>query len=94
MKKHHPSPATSKKRDFSRYDQELVAVVFEQGARKFVVRGVAVFQNDDKLGRILRISGEDSRQGDLILCEESWAGRILPDLEHDCRFCFHPWVGR
>jgi len=87
------STTTNKSRDFSRFDQAEVAVILRQAGREFVFRGVATFQLDDKLGRILRVCGENGQDGDLILSEETWEGRVIPDIEHGCRYCFIPSSG-
>jgi len=81
---------SAKARDFSRFDQEQVVVVLKQGQCDVVFRGLATFQLDDKLGPILRVCGENARDGDVILSEQTWEGSIIPDLKHGCRYCFIP----
>jgi hypothetical protein len=82
--KRSPSKAT----DFSRFDQERVAINFKQGDFEFLFKGLAIFQVDDQLGRILRVCGDDPSDGDFILAEKTFEGRIIPDLKYGCRFCF------
>ena len=86
------SPTVKEAVDFSQFDQERIAVILRRGMDNTLFRGVARFQRDDKLGNILRISSEGEEPGspDLILTEKSWTGRIIPDFEHGCQFCFIP----
>ena len=81
---------TAKSGDFSQFDREHVAVILTQEGCEFVFRGLATFQLDDNLGRILRVCGENARDGDLILSEATWEGRVIPDVKHGCRYCFIP----
>ena len=77
------------KLDLSQFDNEMIAVVLKLREREFVLRGRANFQQDDRLGRILRIPASDC-QTDIVISENQWEGRIIPDFEHGCRYCFVP----
>ena len=74
--------------DFSEFNEERVAIQLPQ----LVFCGVASFQRDDTLGNVLRISGLKAEPGapEIILTENDWDGRIIPDLKNGCHFCFIP----
>ena len=76
--------------DFAQFHEERIAVVLNRGAIVFC--GTAMFQRDDDLGNILRIKSDSSEacEGEVLLSEGDWQGRIIPDLEHGCRYCFIP----
>ena len=78
--------------DLSPLDGRSVAVVVRQAGREFVIRGTAMFQRDDALGNVLRIIVPDGQHTEptLIISEQEWKGRIIPDVEYGCDLCIIP----
>ena len=77
---------------FSNLDGRSVAVILRQGGKQFVFRGAGAFERDDALGNVLIITATNPQSVDpkLIISEQEWKGRIIPDLEHGCEFCIIP----
>ena len=78
--------------DFSAFDGKKIAMLLQQGEQQFVFRGTAQLARDDKLGIVLKIVAFDQEPGEpkLIVSEQAWNGRIIPDIEHGCDFCMIP----
>ena len=78
--------------DLSALDGRSVAVILRQAGREFVIRGTAMFQRDDALGNILRITVPDDQHAEtaLIISEQDWQGRIIPDVTYGCDLCIIP----
>ena len=68
---------------------ESMAVMLRAGQRQVVLRGTATYVRDATLGNSLRIELDDDQAGHtvLVLAEDQWNGRIIPDLHHGCSFC-------
>jgi hypothetical protein len=75
--------------DLSAFDGHRIAVVIEQTNSKTVLRGTASFVRDDTVGNALRIRLDDEEPGHpiLMISEDQWDGRIIPDFHHGCSFC-------
>lgn len=75
--------------DLSAFDGHRVAVVIDGAARKTVLRGTAAFVRDETMGNALRIQLDDEEPGHpvLMISEDQWDGRIIPDFHHGCSFC-------
>ncbi len=84
------TPSFSKQtQDLSGFDGQRIAVVMKHGGRKMVWKGTALYTEDPNMGKVLRISIESKEAGDpvIVIAEKEWSGRIIPDLEHGCKFC-------
>lgn len=80
----------SKRTGLSEFDGQSVAVILrKKGRREIVMRGTAAFVRDDAVGNSLQIALNDDQPGQplVILSEEEWNGRIIPDFHHGCDFC-------
>lgn len=73
----------------SEFDGQSMAVILHKGQKRIVLRGMATFVRDDTLGNSLQVQLDDSDAGQpiLILSEDEWNGRIIPDFHHGCDFC-------
>ena len=74
----------------SAYDGKRLAVVVVNDQQRAVIRGIGAFENDEKLGNILRIKSDSDRSegnAELIIQESKWNGEIVADTQHDCDFC-------
>jgi hypothetical protein len=71
------------------FDGESMAVVLRKKRQEIVVRGTAAYIRDDTVGNALRIQLDDDPEGHsaLLLSEDEWSGRIIPDFHHGCRYC-------
>lgn len=80
---------TKSEQSLAGFDGHRIAVVMNQGGQQVVLKGRALYTRDTKLGNVLRISVESSDAGDpvIVVSEDQWNGRIIPDLEHGCTFC-------
>ena len=80
---------TKQRVDLSAFDGHRIAVVIEQTNHKTVLRGTAVFVRDESVGNTLRIRLDDEEPGHpvLMISEDQWDGRIIPDFHHGCSFC-------
>ena len=79
----------SKRSELAEFDGERMAVVLRKGREKIVVCGTAAYVRDDTVGNSLRIQLNDGEPGEavVILAEDQWNGRIIPDFHHGCRYC-------
>ncbi|MHB0959649.1 MAG: hypothetical protein ACYC6N_28390 [Pirellulaceae bacterium] len=84
-----PAQQTAKRGGLSEFDGQKLAVVMTCGKDRLVVRGTAAFVRDDTVGNTLKIRLEDCEPGDpvLIIVEDQWKGRIVPDFHFGCDFC-------
>jgi hypothetical protein len=75
--------------DLSAFDGHRIAVVIEGTNQKTVLRGTAAFVRDEAVGNALRIRLDDEEPGHpvLMIAEDQWNGRIIPDFHHGCSFC-------
>ena len=80
---------TKQRVDLSAFDGHRIAVVIESKNHKTVLRGTAVFVRDETVGNSLRIRLDDEEPGHpvLMISEDQWDGRIIPDFHHGCSFC-------
>lgn len=71
------------------FDGESMAVVLRKKRREIVVRGTAAYIRHDTVGNALRIQLDDDPAGHsaLLLSEDEWSGRIIPDFHYGCRYC-------
>ncbi len=71
------------------FDGQRLAVVLRRGRDEVVMRGKASFVRDTTVGSSLciRLDDEEPGQPVLMLSEEEWNGRIVPDFHHGCDFC-------
>ncbi len=79
----------AKQAGLSEFDGQSLAVVLHRGQTRIVLRGRAAFVRDDAVGDSLQILMDDDEPGQpvLILSENEWNGRIIPDFHHGCDFC-------
>ncbi len=76
------------------FDGHTVAVILpairhgQHSTTKTVLRGRAVYVRDDCVGNALRIELLDDQLGYsvLLLSEQEWDGRIIPDFHYGCDF--------
>jgi hypothetical protein len=80
---------TKQRVDLSAFDGHRIAVVIESKNHKTVLRGTAAFVRDEAVGNSLRIQLDDEEPGQpvLMISEDQWDGRIIPDFHHGCSFC-------
>ncbi len=80
---------TYRRADLSSFDGHRIAVVIEGRSHKTVLRGRATFVRDETVGNTLRIRLDDEEPGHpvLMINEDEWNGRIIPDFHHGCSFC-------
>ncbi len=74
---------------FAQFDGTRISVVLESG----VYQGLGVYVIDDLLGESLKIRiSDDAGSGipEIIISEDLWDGRILPDFCYGADFCFFP----
>ena len=73
----------------SEFDGQKMAVVMTRGTRRVVMCGTAAFVRDDAVGNTLNIRLEDCEPGHpvLVISENEWDGRIVPDFHYGCDFC-------
>ncbi|MBM4092879.1 MAG: hypothetical protein FJ276_26245 [Planctomycetes bacterium] len=85
----HAEQETVRRIDLSAFDGQRMAVLLERGAKRVVLRGTAAFVRDDAIGNVLCIRLENKEPGEpvLIISEEKWLGRIIPDLHFGCSYC-------
>ncbi len=79
----------SKRVSLADFDGQRLAVVVRNGQREVVMQGTATFVRDTAVGNSLRIHFGGDEPGDpvLMLSEDEWHGRIVPDFHHGCDFC-------
>ncbi len=79
----------SKRVGLAEFDGQRLAVILRKERQETVLRGTAVFVRDDRVGNSLQIVLGDDVTGKpvLILSEDEWNGRIIPDFHHGCDFC-------
>jgi len=79
----------SKRVRLSEFDGHKMAVIVDKGQDRVVLRGEATFVEDDHVGRSLQIHLEDDEPGYpvVVLSEDEWDGRIIPDFHYGCDFC-------
>ena len=70
---------------FQELDGRRVAVVLQERAREWVLRGLATLDSDEVLGPVLRIQVDDQLGTVFALQESSWSGRIEPG-DAECEF--------
>ena len=80
---------TTKRVDLSAFDGHRIAVVFDRKDQRVVMRGKACFVRDETIGNMLRISLDDEEPGRpvLMISEQDWNGRIIPDFHYGCDYC-------
>ena len=74
---------------FAQFDGKRISIVLESG----VYQGLGVYVIDDLLGESLKIRiSDDAGSGvpEIIISEDLWDGRILPDFCYGADFCFIP----
>jgi hypothetical protein len=71
------------------FDGQRMAVEMRRGPDRVVLRGTAVFVRDDAIGNTLniRLDGGEPGHPVLVVSENEWDGRIVPDFHHGCNFC-------
>jgi len=80
----------SKRLGLSEFDGQSMAVIMrKKGRPEIILRGTAAFVRDDAVGNSLQIALDDEQPGQplVILSEDEWNGRIIPDFHHGCDFC-------
>lgn len=87
----HPLPGrrAAKRGGLSEFDGQKMAVIVTHGTRRVVLCGTAVFVRDDTVGNTLSIRLEDCEPGHpvVVISENEWSGRIVPDFHFGCDFC-------
>ncbi len=80
---------SSKRVGLAELDGQRLAIILRKGQEETVLRGKAVFIHDDSVGNSLQIVLGNDVTGKpvLILSEDEWNGRIIPDFHHGCDFC-------
>ena len=76
--------------DLSGFDGQRIAVVMDRaGGGRMVWQGEANYVRDDSQGNVLQITIDDAESGNpvIVIVEQEWDGRIIPDLEFGCKFC-------
>ena len=71
------------------FDGKRIRIVLESG----VYQGLGVYLIDDLLGESLKIRiSDDAGSGipEIIISQDLWDGRILPDIRYGADFCFFP----
>lgn len=83
-----PVDGEDKQIDLSAYDGQRIAVILDRDRRRIVLQGTATFIQDDALGNALNIQLDNDEPGQpvLVISEEEWGGRIIPDFHHGCKF--------
>ena len=82
--------------DLSIYAGKEIAVLFEFDGVVHVVKGTAVYEEDDLLGWVLRIvvpEGETPSAdvpSEVLIAETEWQGKVTSGDAYGCDFCFHP----
>lgn len=73
----------------SEFDGLNLAVIMRSAGKRIVLRGRAVYVPDTVAGNSLRIRVAGSEPGDpvVVLSEENWNGRTIPDFHYGCDFC-------
>jgi hypothetical protein len=84
-----PDRRAAKRDSLSEFDGQKMAVIMTRGARRVVMCGTAAFVRDDAVGNTLNIRLEDCEPGHpvLVISENEWDGRIVPDFHYGCDFC-------
>jgi hypothetical protein len=84
-----PGVRTVKQSGLSEFDGQKMAVIMTRGARRVVLCGTAVFVRDDTIGNTLNIRLDDCEPGHpvVVISENEWNGRIVPDFHFGCDFC-------
>ncbi len=81
---------------FSQYHGKRIAIVLMYRNRPTMFWGAAQYQDDEVLGPVLRIrlqGGNTPSETDVIIAENEWDGRVVPDSRYGCDFCFIPGQG-
>jgi len=73
----------------SEFDGLSMAVILRSGEKRVVLRGTAVYVRDATVGNSLRIRVAGSEPGEpvLVVSEDDWNGRVIPDFHYGCDFC-------
>ncbi len=73
----------------SGFDGERMAVILTRPTGRLVLRGTAEFVRDDAIGNTLNIRLDEPEPGHpvVVIAEQAWRGRIVPDFHHGCKFC-------
>lgn len=84
-----PRSQATRQVQLSAFDGQRMAVELRRGPGRVVLRGTAVFVRDDAIGNTLNIRLDDGEPGHpvLVVSENEWDGRIVPDFHHGCEFC-------
>jgi hypothetical protein len=74
--------------DLSEYDGQRICVIFDQKRPRIVLQGTARFIQDDAVGNALNIQLDNDEPGQpvLVISEEEWQGRIIPDFHYGCKY--------
>jgi hypothetical protein len=70
-----------------------ICLALPVGRSHAYVCGQARHERDPLLGSVLRLKLEDEASlgnSELLISESTWQGRIEPDTEHGCDYCFVP----
>ena len=70
--------------DFSTFHQKRIVISLPCDGEPVPFRGTAVFSDDERLGRVLRISLDDGSE--IIISENEWQGLVVPDNTHACDY--------
>jgi hypothetical protein len=82
--------------DLSRYHGKRICILLDAVGRQVPACGLASYEQDDLLGRVLHIkldrpAGSDAADVvDLFIAESQWNGEITTECDVDCDFCFIP----
>lgn len=79
----------SEQASLSEFDGQSTAVILRGGGKRIVLRGTAYYVRDSVAGNSLKIQLDEDEPGHpmLILSEDQWKGRIIPDFHYGCDFC-------
>jgi hypothetical protein len=82
-------PERSEQTGLSAFDGHRMALIIHCGDQRMVLCGKASYVRDENIGNTLNIRLDDHEPGQpvVVISEQQWNGRIIPDFHYGCDFC-------